>query len=160
MQKGFDPVYSKESRALILGTWPSPKSFEMGFYYGHKQNRFWPIMARLAQRDVPVSIDEKKAIILESGLALWDTIESCTIEGAADASIRDVEPRDLVWLVKEAPIEAVFCNGAKAYEIYMKNQYPLTGIEAVKLPSTSPANAAWSLERLCDEWSIIKEYMK
>ncbi|MBQ2691754.1 MAG: DNA-deoxyinosine glycosylase [Clostridia bacterium] len=160
MQKGFEPIYSKESRALILGTWPSPKSFEMGFYYGHKQNRFWPLMARLAQRDVPVSIDEKKAIILESGLALWDTIESCTIEGAADASIRDVEARDLVWLMKEAPIEAVFCNGAKAYEIYMKNQYPQTGIAAVKLPSTSPANAAWSLERLCDEWSIIKKYMK
>ena len=160
MQKGFEPIYSKESRALILGTWPSPKSFEIGFYYGHKQNRFWPLMARLAQRDVPVSIDEKKAIILESGLALWDTIESCTIEGAADASIRDVEARDLVWLMKEAPIEAVFCNGAKAYEIYMKNQYPQTGIAAVKLPSTSPANAAWSLERLLDEWSIIKGYMK
>jgi len=160
MQKGFEPIYSKESRALILGTWPSPKSFEMGFYYGHKQNRFWPLMARLTQRDVPVSIDEKKAIILESRLALWDTIESCTIEGAADASIRDVEARDLVWLMKEAPIEAVFCNGAKAYEIYMKNQYPQTGIAAVKLPSTSPANAAWSLERLYDEWSIIKKYMK
>jgi len=160
MQKGFEPIYSKESRALILGTWPSPKSFEMGFYYGHKQNRFWPLMARLTQRDVPVSIDEKKAIILESRLALWDTIESCTIEGAADASIRDVEARDLVWLMKEAPIEDVFCNGAKAYEIYMKNQYPQTGIAAVKLPSTSPANAAWSLERLYDEWSIIKKYMK
>ncbi|MBQ3091201.1 MAG: uracil-DNA glycosylase family protein, partial [Clostridia bacterium] len=82
--KGFDPIYSKESRALILGTWPSPKSFEMGFYYGHKQNRFWPLMARLTGREAPQTIEDKKALILESGLALWDTIEQCTIVGAAD----------------------------------------------------------------------------
>ena len=158
--KGFDPIYSKDSKALILGTWPSPKSFEMGFYYGHKQNRFWPLMAALTGREVPQTIEEKKAIILDSGLALWDTIEQCTIVGAADASIRDVEARDITWLLREAPIEAVFCNGAKAYEIYMKHQYPRTGIAAVKLPSTSPANAAFSMERLLELWSPIKVYIK
>lgn len=158
--KGFDPIYSKESRVLILGTWPSPKSFEMGFYYGHKQNRFWPLMARLTGREVPQTIEDKKLLILESGLALWDTIEQCTIVGAADASIRDVEARNITWLLREAPIEAVFCNGAKAYEIYMKHQYPQTGIAAVKLPSTSPANAAFSMERLYDLWSPIKAYIK
>lgn len=158
--KGFDPIYSKESRALILGTWPSPKSFEMGFYYGHKQNRFWPLMARLTGREVPQTIEDKKALILESGLALWDTIEQCTIIGAADASIRDVEARNITWLLREAPIEAIFCNGAKAYEIYMKHQYPQTGIAAHKLPSTSPANAAFSINRLYELWSPVKAYIK
>ena len=158
--KGFAPIYSKESRALILGTWPSPKSFEMGFYYGHKQNRFWPLMARLTGREAPQTIEDKKALILESGLALWDTIEQCTIVGAADASIRDVEARNITWLLREAPIEAGFFNGAKAYEIYMKHQYPKTGIAAVKQPSTSPANAAFSIDRRYELWSPVKAYMK
>ena len=112
----FAPVYNEHSRALILGTWPSPKSREMAFYYGHPQNRFWPMMAALTGEPVPKreDIEAKKQIILRHGLALWDTLESCTITGASDASIRDVVPNDIAALLQKVPIEAVFCNGAPA----------------------------------------------
>lgn len=140
----FAPVYNEHSRALILGTWPSPKSREMSFYYGHPQNRFWPMLAALTGEPVPAreDIEAKKQIILRHGLALWDTLESCTITGASDASIRDVVPNDIAGLLAKAPIEAVFCNGATAYKIYTKYLEPVSGIPAVRLPSTSPANAA------------------
>ena len=120
----FAPVYNEHSRALILGTWPSPRSREMSFYYGHPQNRFWPMLAALTGEPVPAreDIEAKKQIILRHGLALWDTLESCTITGASDASIRDVVPNDIAGLLEKAPIEAVFCNGATAYKIYTKYQ--------------------------------------
>lgn len=156
---GFDPVWSERSRALILGTWPSPKSFAFGFYYGHPQNRFWPLLARLAGKETPMDIAGRRALILNSGLAIWDTIEDCAIIGASDASIRDVKPRDMGELFARAPIEAVFCNGAKAYELYQCYQYPVTHIPARRMPSTSPANAAWSLDRLTEAWSMLREYM-
>ena len=150
----FAPVYDARSRALILGTWPSPKSREMAFYYGHPQNRFWPMLAALTGEPVPAreDIEAKKQIILRHGLALWDTLESCTITGASDASIKDVVPNDIAALLEQAPIEAVFCNGATAYKIYQKYLEPVSGIPAVKLPSTSPANAAWSPARLQAAW--------
>ena len=115
----FAPVWNEHSRALILGTWPSPKSREMAFYYGHPQNRFWPMLAALTGEPVPAreNIEAKKQIILRHGLALWDTLESCTITGASDASIRDAVPNDIASLLAKAPIEAVFCNGAAAYSI-------------------------------------------
>ena len=141
----FAPVYSENSRALILGTWPSPKSREMAFYYGHPQNRFWPMMAALTGEPVP---------------ARWDTLESCTITGASDASIRDVVPNDIASLLAKAPIEAVFCNGATAYRIYTKYLLPVSGIPAVKLPSTSPANAACRPETLREVWGeALKDYI-
>lgn len=150
----FEPVYGPRSRALILGTWPSPKSREMRFYYGHPQNRFWPLMAALTGEEVPAREDiaAKKQIILRHGLALWDTLASCTITGASDASIKDAVPNDIASLLKKAPIEAVFCNGAAAYKIYAKYLQPVSGIAAVKLPSTSPANAACGAGRLREEW--------
>ena len=137
----FAPVYNEHSRALILGTWPSPRSREMSFYYGHPQNRFWPMLAALTGEPVPAreDIEAKKQIILRHGLALWDTLESCTITGASDASIRDVVPNDIAGLLAKAPIEAVFCNGATAYKIYTKYLEPVSGIPAVRLPSTRPA---------------------
>lgn len=140
--------------ALILGTWPSPKSREMAFYYGHPQNRFWPLLAALTGEPLPVREDiaAKKQLLLRHGLALWDTLESCTITGASDASIRDVVPNDIAGLLRKAPIRAVFCNGATAYRIYTKYQQPLTGIPAVRLPSTSPANAVCSPARLEELW--------
>ena len=155
----FAPVYSENSRALILGTWPSPKSREMAFYYGHPQNRFWPMMAALTGEPVPAreDIEAKKGIILRHGLALWDTLESCTITGASDASIRDVVPNDIAALLQRVPIEAVFCNGATAYRIYTKYLQPVTGLAAVKLPSTSPANAAFTMPRLLDAWGTALE---
>lgn len=136
----FAPVYNEHSRALILGTWPSPKSREMSFYYGHPQNRFWPMLAALTGEPVPAreDIEAKKQIILRHGLALWDTLESCTITGASDASIRDVVPNDIAGLLAKAPIEAVFCNGATAYKIYTKYLEPVSGIPAVRLPAPAP----------------------
>ena len=150
----FEPVYNEHSRALILGTWPSPKSREMAFYYGHPQNRFWPVLAALTGEPVPAreDIEAKKQIILRHGLALWDTLERCTITGAADASIKDAVPNDIAALLEKAPIEAVFCNGATAYRIYTKYLQPVSGIAAVKLPSTSPANAACRPEKLREIW--------
>lgn len=150
----FEPVYSAQSRALILGTYPSPKSREMQFYYGHPQNRFWGMMAALTGEPVPQreDIEAKKQIILRHGLALWDTLESCTITGASDASIRDAVPNDIAALLQKAPIEAVFCNGATAYKFYTKYLQPVSGIAAVKLPSTSPANAACRPQTLYSIW--------
>ena len=150
----FAPVYGPGSRALILGTWPSPKSREMAFYYGHPQNRFWPLLAALTGEPVPAreDIEAKKQIILRHGLALWDTLASCTITGASDASIKDVVPNDIAALLEKAPIEAVFCNGATAHRIYTRYLQPISGIPAVKLPSTSPANAAWTMPRLEQAW--------
>ena len=150
----FAPVYDDRSRALILGTWPSPKSREMAFYYGHPQNRFWPLLAALTGEPPPAREDiaAKKQLLLRHGLALWDTLESCTITGASDASIRDVVPNDIAGLLRKASIRAVFCNGATAYRIYTKYQQPLTVIPAVRLPSTSPATAACSPARLEALW--------
>lgn len=158
----FAPVYGPKSRALILGTWPSPKSREMAFYYGHPQNRFWPMMAQLTGEPVPAREDiaAKKKIILDHGLALWDTLASCTITGASDASIRDVVPNDIAALLRKAPIEAVFCNGATAWRIYQRYLEPVSGIAAVRLPSTSPANAACRPDQLCAQWGeALKKWM-
>ena len=158
----FAPVYGPRSRALIIGTWPSHKSREMAFYYGHPQHRFWPMLAALAGEPIPAreDIDAKKQLILRHGLALWDTLESCTITGASDASIKDVAPNDIAALLAKAPIEAVFCNGATAYRIYTKYLLPVSGIPAVKLPSTSPANAACRPETLREVWGeALKDYI-
>ena len=158
----FAPIYSSASRALILGTWPSPKSREMAFYYGHPQNRFWPLMAALTGEPVPAreDIEAKKQLILRHGLALWDTLERCTITGASDASIRDVVPNDIAALLAQAPIEAVFCNGATAYRIYTRYLEPVSHIPAVRLPSTSPANAACRPEMLRQIWGeALKNYI-
>ncbi len=153
----FPPLYSADSKTLILGSFPSVKSREQGFYYGHPQNRFWKVAAAVCGRPVPETVEEKRLLILESGLALWDSIGSCEITGSSDASIRNAEPNDIAGLLAGSGIERIFCNGTRSLEIYMKYQYPLTGIEAVKLPSTSPANAAWSLERLIEAWRVIGE---
>lgn len=159
--RGFGPVWRPGSRLLILGTWPSPKSREMGFYYGHPQNRFWPLLAALTGRPRPQSIPEKKALILESGLALWDTLESCTIQGARDETIRDPVPNDVAGLLKASGICAVACNGAAAHRFYQKFAQPLTGVEALRLPSTSPANAAWTMPRLEQAWGeALAPYLK
>lgn len=148
----FGPLWGPQSRVLILGSWPSPKSREQGFYYGHPQNRFWPLMARLTGRERPVTVEEKRALILNSGLALWDALESCTIQGAQDATIRDAVPTDIPGLLACSDIRAVACNGAAAHKYYEKFARPRTGLEAVRLPSTSPANAAWSMDRLTAAW--------
>ena len=150
------PVFDAHSRVLILGSFPSAKSREMGFYYGHPQNRFWKVLALLY--DVPVlqTVDERRAFLLHHGIALWDVIARCEITGSSDASIKNAEVNDLREILEHAPIRAVFVNGRKAEALYRRHIAPKLQAEAVCLPSTSPANAAWSLERLADAWRIVR----
>lgn len=151
----FPPLFDSESRTLILGSFPSVKSREAMFFYGHPQNRFWRLTALLCHEDTPQTIEEKSSLILRHHLALWDSIQSCTITGSSDSSVRDVVPNDLRVIFDNSKTERVFCNGALSHKMYMKYIYPQTGVAAVKLPSTSPANAAYSLERLAESWQVI-----
>ena len=148
----FGPLYNEDSRILILGSIPSPASREAGFYYGHPRNRFWQMMADLCGMPLPESVEEKKALVLSHGLALWDVIEECDIIGAADSSVKNAVPTDIPSLLGKTQIQTILCNGALSKKIYDQYQLPRTGIPAQKMPSTSPANAAWSLERLKEEW--------
>lgn len=148
----FEPVCDKNSEILILGTFPSVKSRENNFYYGHPQNRFWKVIAGITGSSVPETIEEKKELLLENHIAIWDVIESCTITGSSDSSIKDVTVNDIGALIEDSHICAIYGNGAKACELYDRYVKEQTGIEIVKLPSTSPANAAFRLERLCEEW--------
>lgn len=157
----FTPVFDENSRILILGTFPSVKSRENQFYYGHPQNRFWRVTAALTDSAVPFTIEEKKRMLLEGRIAVWDVIASCEIEGSSDSSIRNVVPNDIAGLLGRTNIQAVFCNGGKAYELYAKYCEKACGKKALKLPSTSPANAAWSLERLTASWKeATKQYIR
>lgn len=151
------PLYDAQSRILILGSFPSIKSREAMFFYGHPQNRFWPLLARLLGEETPLTIDEKRALALSHYIAMWDSIHSCTITGSSDSSVRDVVPNDLSLILDNSRVERIFCNGALSHKMYMKYIYPTTGIEATKLPSTSPANAAYSMERLEKAWRVITE---
>ncbi len=153
------PVYDQNSKILILGSFPSVKSREGCFFYHHPQNRFWKTLAAVLEQPLPASIEEKKIFLLKNHIAVWDTIASCTIEGSSDSSIKDVVPNDLSCILSEAPELQIFCNGATSHQYYRKYQEKLTGRQALRLPSTSPANAAWSLDRLKDEWSIIRTYL-
>ena len=151
---GLPPLHGTQAGALILGSFPSPKSREQGFFYGHPQNRFWPLMAALTGEALPAwdDLEAKKAIILRHHLAVWDTIGACDIRGASDASIRNVEPNDVAALIRQLGVQAVFCNGAASGRVYARYAQPLTGLPATVLPSTSPANAAWSMEKLRQAW--------
>lgn len=147
----FGPVYDSESRILILGSFPSVKSREINFYYGHRQNRFWKLLSLLFNED----IKDKKTFLLKHHIALFDVIESCDIIGSSDSSIRNVKPNDLNIILNNSKIETIYLNGSKAYELYNKYCKDSYDIEAIKLPSTSPANAAYSLNDLYNEWKII-----
>ena len=150
------PVFDSASRILILGSFPSVKSREGHFFY----HRFWKTLAGILAVPVPGSIDEKKEFLLSHHIALWDVIASCSIEGSSDSSIRDVVPNDLSRILSTADIRAIFCNGKTSWNYYRKYQESATGIPAVSLPSTSPANAAWTLEKLEGAWGIITDYLK
>ena len=151
----FEPVYDKDSEILILGTLPSVKSRENNFYYGHKQNRFWKVIATLLKEPVPDTIEEKKAMLLAHRIALWDVIQSCDIKGSSDSSIKNVQPTDIGMILEKTNVTQIYANGNKAGQLYKRYQFPVTGIEATVLPSTSPANAAWSFDRLCETWRVI-----
>ena len=151
------PLFDAQSRVLILGSFPSIKSREAQFFYGHPQNRFWRVMAALTESPVPATVEEKRHLILSHHFALWDSIASCTITGSSDSSIRDVVPNDLSVILDHAPIERIFCNGATSRNYYHRYIEPQTHRPAGLLPSTSPANAAWPLPRLVEAWRIILE---
>lgn len=150
-------MYDKDSRILILGSFPSVKSREQQFFYGHRQNRFWRVVAQVFDCAVPESIEQKREMLLTHHVAVWDVIASCEITGSSDASIRDVVPNDLSVILSQADIQAIYTNGGKAQELYRKYIFPVNGREAVSLPSTSPANAGYSLQRLVEAWKVIRE---
>lgn len=152
----FEPVYNSNSRLLILGTFPSVKSRENDFYYGHPQNRFWKVLAAITEEEAPVSIEGKKGMLLKHGIAIWDVIFSCDIEGSSDSSIKNVVPNDVAGLLGKTNITKIYGNGETACRLYDKFCREKTGAEIIKLPSTSPANAAFSLERLIERWEILK----
>lgn len=152
----FGPVYDKNSKILILGSLPSVKSRQQQFYYGHPQNRFWKVLSAALDESIGSSIDEKKRIMLKNHIALWDVIQSCDIIGSSDSSIKNVKENDISVILDAADIKAIFLNGAKAYELFKKY---CGGIEdrneppaILKLPSTSPANAAWKTQQLIEAW--------
>ena len=152
----FGPLYDENSRVLILGSFPSVKSREQNFFYGHPQNRFWKVVSGIFEQPVPQTIEEKKQLILGNGLALWDSIASCEITGSSDSSIRNARANDIRIILDSCNIERIYCNGRKSHELYQKYIEPQTGREAVCLPSTSPANAQWTLEKLIEAWSVIR----
>lgn len=153
------PVYNHDSKILILGSFPSVKSREGGFFYHHPQNRFWRVISQVFSQPMPQSIEDKRRMLLDLKLALWDVIKSCEIEGSADSSIKNVIPNDLSQILKAADIRQIVCNGGTSHRLYMKYIYQKTGLVPLKLPSTSPANAACSLEKLIQAWSQIKQYL-
>lgn len=151
------PVFDKTSRVLVLGSFPSVRSRAAGFFYGHPQNRFWRVLAALYGETVPQTTADKRGMLLRHHVAVWDVIASCAIDGSADSSIRQVTPNDLSMILAAAPIRQIFTNGKTADAYYRRFQQQNTGRTAVCLPSTSPANAAWSLERLIDAWKILRD---
>ncbi|MCR4909066.1 MAG: DNA-deoxyinosine glycosylase [Lachnospiraceae bacterium] len=149
------PLFDENSRVLILGSFPSVKSREAQFFYGHPQNRFWKVTSAVFKEPVPVSIPEKRDFLLRNHVALWDVIASCDIQGSSDSTIKNVTPNNLRLILDAAHIEEIFVNGKTAEKYYNKYTRDVIGYPAVCLPSTSPANAAWSVERLIEAWKII-----
>lgn len=155
----FNPVYDDKSKILILGSFPSVKSREMQFFYGHPQNRFWMVISSVCGCECPDTVEAKKRMLLENHIALWDVIAQCDITGSSDSSIKNVQPNDFSEIFKAADIKQVFCNGGTSYKMYEKYCESAVGMKAVRLPSTSPANAAFSVEKLTAAWQIIKDYI-
>lgn len=153
----FPPLYDADSKVLILGSFPSVKSREQKFFYGHPQNRFWRVLAAVFACETPQTIDEKRAFLLSHGIALWDVIASCEITGSSDSSIKNAVANDLSPILAAADIRQIFVNGKTAERFYRKYTEPVIGRAAVCLPSTSPANAAWSIERLTEVWQSVRE---
>ncbi|WP_099468920.1 DNA-deoxyinosine glycosylase [Konateibacter massiliensis] len=154
----FLPVFDENSEILILGSLPSVKSRENGFYYGHPQNRFWKVIAEIFEWELPHTIEEKKEMLLRSRIAIWDVIQSCDIIGSSDSSIKNVEPADINLILGQSNIKAIYANGKTAGKLYGKFAKERTGRDIIELPSTSPANAAYNLERLIGEWKRIKNW--
>lgn len=157
LDHSFPPVWDENSTILILGSFPSVKSREEGFFYGHPRNRFWDVLARILEVERPVSIEEKKKMLLSHGIALWDVIASCEIKGSSDSSIRNAVVNDFSTILSESHVTKIYTNGQTAGRLYKKYAEKKTGLESVTLPSTSPANATYSLEKLLPFWRQIRK---
>lgn len=155
IKRNFGPIFDENSRILILGSFPSVKSREAEFFYGHPRNRFWKLLCAVLGCDLPEDTAGKTELLLRNRIALWDTIEECDIVGSSDSSIRNVIPTDIMRILDCADIREIYCNGNTSYRLFMKYLYPVCGRLPVALPSTSPANAAWSYEKLYEAWSAI-----
>ena len=154
------PVFDEHSRVLLLGTMPSPKSREAGFFYGHPQNRMWPVLARVFGEDTPMGTDARRDFLLRHRIAMWDVLSSCEIRGADDGSIRNAVPNDLRPILDTAPIAAIFTTGKKAFSLYNRHILPVTGREAFCLPSTSPANCRYeTMDTLTAAYRVLLEYI-
>lgn len=151
------PYYNEDSKILILGSFPSVKTREYGFFYGHPQNRFWPLMEKIFSVELSRDIEERKEFLKDKKIGVFDSIYQCDIIGSSDASIKNVIPSDLKDMVENSKIERVFCNGGTSFKYYKKYHEKDLGIEAIKLPSTSPANARYRLDDLYKKWKIIKD---
>ncbi len=156
----FEPIFDENSKVLILGTFPSVKSREQGFYYGHKQNRFWRVLADVLLEPIPQTVEEKRVMLLKNKIALWDVAASCEIVGSSDSSLKNVKANDIEKVLSVADIDQVFANGKTAARLYERMLYPKTQKPIVTLPSTSPANASYNFERLVEEWSEILPFIK
>ncbi|MBO5060656.1 MAG: DNA-deoxyinosine glycosylase [Clostridia bacterium] len=155
----FPPLFDGNSKILILGSFPSVKSREQKFFYGHPQNRFWRVISQVTGSKMPSTIEEKRGLLLSNGIALWDVIASCEITGSADSTIKNVVTNDLSEIFKKADIKQIFVNGKTAEKYFNKYTKNVINKTAICLPSTSPANAAWSVERLTQAWGVITEYL-
>ena len=159
----ISPVYSTDPntppRVLILGSFPSVKSRETAFFYGHPQNRFWRVLAAILEEPIPTTVAEKSTLLTAHGIALWDVIAACDIRGSSDSSITNVTPTDLSPILSMGTVRAVFTNGTTATRLYRRYQEPIIGIPTTPLPSTSPANATRSLEQLIEAWSVLRDYL-
>ncbi len=159
-QHPFPPLYDKNSKVLILGSFPSVKSREQMFFYGHPQNRFWKVISAIIGANTPVTIEEKQNFLYKNHIALWDVIASCDITGSSDSSIKNVVANDLTEILKNSAIKQIFVNGKTAEKYYNKYIRDTLGKDAICLPSTSPANAGWNINNLIDTWQIVKMYIE
>ena len=156
LQHPFPPLYDKNSKVLILGSFPSVKSREQNFFYGHPQNRFWKVVSAVMGTNIPVTNEGKRNFLHNNHIALWDVIASCDITGSSDSSIKNVVANDLTTILENADIKQIFVNGKTAEKYYNKYIRDTIKRDAICLPSTSPANAGWSVEKLVDAWGVIK----
>ena len=159
LQHPFPPLYDKNSKILILGSLPSVKSREQMFFYGHPQNRFWKVVSSVLGKETPLTIEEKRRFLLSNNIAVWDVIASCDITGSSDGTIRNVVANDLTEILENAEIQQIFVNGKTAEKYYNRYIRKAINRDAICLPSTSPANAGWRMDKLIDAWSIISNYL-
>jgi len=158
VQHGIDPVYDAASAILVLGTMPSPASREAGFYYSHPQNRFWQVLSAVFDEPLPYTIDQKKRLVLSHGIALWDVLASCEMDGAEDASIKKPVANDFTAILAASPIKKVYTTGEKADYLYKKLCRQQIGIDSILLPSTSPANRGrYPLNTLIEIYSVLRK---